>query len=94
MSHTPGPWKWGDNNNLNCPAPNSPFFDSVIFATAEYDDGYYAELHIEPADRALIEAAPEMLAELESILAYFDKQYEEFFMDARRIVAKAKGETP
>jgi len=55
--HTPGPWEWVGASNLH----GGPSPDSVIFCTAEYDDGYYGVLHCEEADRKLIAAAPNLL---------------------------------
>ncbi|MEM1188177.1 MAG: hypothetical protein AAGI72_06610 [Pseudomonadota bacterium] len=51
--HTPGPWAWKDN------WLSAPGTLSVIYYTTD-DDGIHAD---NPADRALLAAAPTLLAE-------------------------------
>lgn len=59
--HTPGPWKWlGENLE----GPNYTDVIASRVACGQWCQGGSCELAISDADKALIEAAPELLAAL------------------------------
>lgn len=79
---TPGPWRWLGNWLV----PVSPAADTILTYTAN-DDG----LHGTEADKALIAAAPDMLAALEHILAGALSLPRFAEDEARAAIAKATG---
>src|SRR5271166_2929964 len=73
MSHTPGPWHWLFFKRRNGELTEHPHALSngstdVLLATESREGGIWAEVSL--ADRALIEAAPELLAVCEELVAY------------------------
>lgn len=64
--HTPGPWVWHENGNLQTVKPEvdwlgEEFYPSIV----RTDSGHYPPFG---ADRALIAAAPELLAFVQKLL--------------------------
>jgi len=92
--HTPGPWTWDGRDHLDGGADGIP---SVIYTEVScgmYCIGGRVHMEISPADRALIAAAPDLLAALEVLLAF--EGWDEFFgaMKAgRAAIASARGVT-
>ena len=91
MEHMKGPWKWSgsDLNGIN----EKGEIDSVIFCTVEYDDGHYSELHCEEDDRALIESAPDLLAECEAFCAKVESgkaRSTDTYNRMKAVIAKAR----
>lgn len=88
--HTAGPWI--SEGNLVGPAiqEDSQAFGMLfpIVASVERDDCPRSY----EANKALIKAAPELLAALEAVVSVADRATVEFDM-ARAAIAKAKGET-
>lgn len=67
--HTPGPWEWRDADDLRqakSTRDDGRYGAQVIGAGYDYDRGAY--LDMTDADRDLIAAAPDMLAELRTLL--------------------------
>ena len=90
--HTKGPWKAIDSfvisDASNAP-PNCSKSDLVSYG------GYLiAESILHPDNQSLIEAAPDLLEELEHLIYLVNKlsEWEDHTEKARAIVRKAKGE--
>ena len=65
--HTPGPWLWSPGGFLYHPVPGKDVPTYVLRGVSQY--GHVAA--ISPADKALIAAAPDLLAACEAIVAAF-----------------------
>lgn len=100
--HTPGPWTWGEDGNLynaaelaawNAFMANDMKGDWVGRSPiVQTDGGHYGPYN---ADRALIAAAPEMLAALVEILeAVRDNDMFRVGQYVTTAIAKTKRETP
>jgi hypothetical protein len=100
--HTPGPWVW-DCNTLRPAEPNPDV--SAVHSILDADGGYgfLGSHHMETqqeldADRALIAAAPDLLAALQIVVRDWTAQFERnghlaptWCKRAREAIAKAGG---
>lgn len=93
MAYMNGPWHWSgsDLNGIN----EKGEVDSVIFCTAEYDDGYYGELHCEKEDRTLIETAPDLLDVCEEVSHQIGRMFgcPPWVRRLHDVIARATGKT-
>lgn len=96
-THTPGPWELGQNFSYETALVSS---NGETVAYAAWDGGSGCHLEIKnPADAALIAAAPELLEALEAaeklylegILFTDCKDIERVHQSRRAAIAKAKG---
>lgn len=99
-AHTPGPWHW-ERSGVLCDENREPLF-TAIYEPIKNEDNRYSIMKREEADQTLIAAAPALLEALEGL----DRAASESFasnplqerlriaiLDARKALAKAKGET-
>ncbi len=94
-AHTPGPWVWIDNDGCE------ELFGSDGEGVITSADGYWSAAPKSDADKALIAAAPELLAALDGLLNYepahcacgFDgcTEPKKAWDAARDAIAKAEG---
>lgn len=82
--HTPGPWRWSEGLLVSQKRPyNVVLREHSMFAP-------------EPADSALVEAAPDLLEALETLLKECDQYHVSGALPshdvARAVIARAKGE--
>jgi len=105
QQHTPGPWTWDGRDHLDGGADCAP---SVIYTEVScgmYCIGGRVHMEISPADRALIAAAPDLLAALEEFVGVERDRTDGFskvsalrivacYNMARAAIAKARGVTP
>ena len=64
--HTPGPWRRKDRWNATIHAPDGHIIAEVFHDDAEHDEARALSRY--EADQSLIEAAPDLLAALESTI--------------------------
>ncbi len=84
MTHTPGPWKFCESDDARVP-------DRIVSQTGVTIAS--GTVGVNRADAALISAAPDMLAALETMLAYWDKgSFHPAIDQACAAISRAKGQ--
>jgi hypothetical protein len=73
MPHSPGPWEWSRKEDVQHRGQLRAGDDAVVWAevASDYDDDLPTQIHVDPADAALIAAAPDLLALLRKVTANF-----------------------
>jgi hypothetical protein len=93
MTPTPGPWEWWTSNSWFRLRHSDRGVSTDVLMPVVLKDGQ-ATIDVSPADMALIEAAPEMLAALELCVWLLDDIQSVPGLvqrKARAVIAKAKG---
>ena len=90
--HTPGPWDWRNIDDLRqakSTRTDGRYGESVLYASYDYDRGPYLETT--DANRALIAAAPDLLAALTQLVCCVSHMNEHPAMvNAYDVIKKAR----
>lgn len=95
MKHTPGPWQWWTSNSFLRLSSQATGKDGDVIDSFSMSDGA-TSLSVKVADMHLIEAAPDLLEVLKSIIELQTRGYvvlgDKYTDMARAAISKALGE--
>lgn len=88
-AHTPAPWTWDDEDDELRGGPER----TIVLDGVSWNTGDAGVACDNPDDRALIAAAPELLAALEAVLAFETDEVNGPWPQAVAAIKKAKGQS-